>query len=485
MTKIQITKKLSIMLILQLIFTMVIVLGPSQSGVALPVSFTSTIFTASGTSSSHGVAVDSSGIVWWTDRGSPGAIVRQDPSFAPGDPTGTTIFALPSPLSNPITNQVDSAGNIWFGTSNNYIGKLDPTGPTFTAFGQLPSSCTFPDQLAFDAAGDVWFDCLTSASIGKLNVGTGTFDLFPTPTTSSGPSGITVDFTGIVWSIERSGDNVVRLDPALAIPGTSIGVTEFAVPTSPSAPETVKVCGNEVWFTELTRFNGAAQIGFLDKNTNAITEFTVDTSGSGGTYGLIIDGGGNPWVTNPNTPKIYGFDTSTNTATTFVTPTTPHHIALSPSGDLWYSDSQGEIVRMTPSVPLQPACAPLESPAEPRSKGYWKNHQEETEAHLGPSMTIGLLAVIDFETAQNVFNGNARNMNDILAAHLLATEINLWNGVTSCQEVIDAVAEAQALLAGDGWVGPGTGTPPLGADRDTAETLKDILDTFNSDGCSE
>ncbi|MFQ5950854.1 MAG: hypothetical protein ACE5KH_02080 [Candidatus Geothermarchaeales archaeon] len=120
----------------------------------------------------------------------------------------------------------------------------------------------------------------------------------------------------------------------------------------------MKICGNRVWFTELSRSGGAAQIGFFDTLTSSITEFDVDTTGSGGTYGLVVDGDGNPWTTNPDEPKIYGFDMGSNAATTFATPTTPHHIALSPSGELWYTDSAGEIVRMTPDKLLKAPCEP-------------------------------------------------------------------------------------------------------------------------------
>ncbi len=341
---------------------------------ALPAGFVSTIFPAAGTSASHGVAVDANGIVWWAAFSSPGAIVRQDPSFVPG-PVGVTVYPLPGgALSGPITNQVDPTGNIWFGTSSQHIGKMTPGG-AFTDFGLIPEPGCFPDQLAFDAASppNVWFDCLGTDKLGRLNMPAGTYDMFVTPTANSGPSGITVDFTGIVWSIERNAHNVVRLDPALAVPNTSNGITEFAIPTPPAGPETVKVCGKRVWFSELS----VAEIGFLDKDTNSITEFPLEPGAT--TYGLVIDGDGNPWVTHPSQTKIYGFDVGTNIPTTYATPTTPHHIALSPSGELWYSDGQGQVVRLTPDVPLEPPCKPLEPPTTPP----------------GPSVVGGIAGLLD------------------------------------------------------------------------------------------
>ena len=50
-----------------------------------------------------------------------------------------------------------------------------------------------------------------------------------------------VDGSGIVWSIERSGDTVFRVDPAQVLPNTSAGMTAYAIPTLPSNPETVRL----------------------------------------------------------------------------------------------------------------------------------------------------------------------------------------------------------------------------------------------------
>ncbi len=92
--------------------------------------------------------------------------------------------------------------------------------------------------------------------------------------------------------------------------------------------------------------------------------------------------------------------------------------------------------------------------------------------------------VTDFDTAKLVFKVNAKNAHDMLAAQLLAAEINVWNGVPSCDKVDDAISDAQLELVGANYVGPGTTTAPKKGDKSAVNAIKDILDDFNNNGCS-
>jgi streptogramin lyase len=334
--------------------------SPQPAFGVLPTSFTSTVFPAPGALGSHGVAIDSNGIVWWTPIGA--QLIRQDPSFTPGDPAGFTIIATPHPALN---MAIDNQDNVWISNFDGVVTKYDPMANSFTNFGPI-GVCFILDHIHIHNDGKVYTTCLDGGFIIRLDPATGTVDTFPTPTSASTTSGITGDFTGILWSIERTADNVVHANPALMAPGTSAGMTEFAIPTPPSNPETVKACGDRIWFTQLSGF-GPVQLGVMNRVTNVITEFDLDPGASGGSYGLAVDGSGNPWMTNPSNPKIYGYDITTNTVTTFSTPTTPHHLAISPSGEIWYTDLESfapKIVRLTPDVPLAPACIPTAPPTK-------------------------------------------------------------------------------------------------------------------------
>ena len=148
------------------------------------------------------------------------------------------------------------------------------------------------------------------------------------------------------------------------VPNTFMGVTEFAIPNAPYSPETVKGCLDRIWFTGLTDGPNGPRVDYIDINTTGITIFDVDPGNSGGTYGLAVDGNGNPWATNPSNPKIYGIEIATNMVSIFPTPSPPHHIAISPTtGNLWYTDFQARVVQMVPDVPISPTCEATEPPA--------------------------------------------------------------------------------------------------------------------------
>jgi streptogramin lyase len=453
---------------------------PEPAFGTLPTSFTSTIFPAPAVAGSHGLAVDSNGIVWWVPVAN--QLVRQDPSFPPGDPSGFTIIATPHA---PVNIAIDDQDNVWISNDDGFVTKYDPVANSFTNFGPV-AGCFFLDHIHIHTDGKVYTTCLDGALIIRIDPGSGALDTFPTPTPASATGGITGDFTGILWSIERSADNVVRADPALMVPGTSSGITEFAIPTAPSNPETIKACGDRIWFTQLSGF-GPVRIGVIDRVSNILTEVEVDPGASGGTYGLVLDGDGNPWVTNPENPKIYGFDISTNTVTTFSTPTTAHHIAISPSGELWYTDFAAEVVRLTPNVPLKPPCLPTAPPpaapppAEPKTMGFWKNHESATMTLL--PRTLGTHTVDTLAKAKAVFDAaDAHNAHNMLAAQLLAAKLNKANGVpNSC--VATAISAADGVLPAAGYTGPDTTTPPQKAAKDAVNALKDELDKFNQNGC--
>ncbi len=120
----------------------------------------------------------------------------------------------------------------------------------------------------------------------------------------------------------------------------------------------------------------------------------------------------------------------------------------------------------------------------PRTIGFWKNHPVETEEHL--SILIGNFLVEDSEDANLVFNVSAKNAHDMLAAQLLAAEINVWNGVPSCQEVNVAIAAAQTLLGEteENYTEPGSTFPPKKGDKGIVNAIKNVLDDFNNNGCS-
>ena len=151
---------------------------------------------------------------------------------------------------------------------------------------------------------------------------------------------------------------------------------------------------------------------------------------------------------------------------------------------------------------------------EPRTIGYWKNwnsctggNQDQTAANNGgpnegwfilddllndPGYTIGVLQLddADCEDAVNVLDkreiagNNKKKANDAaynLASQLLAAQLNLSAGAETCQEVVDAVNEAQPLLESIGFDGMGNYLRPKdGQEYQEANVLAATLDMYNN-----
>ena len=336
-----------------------ILLATTSYAYAFPTSAVATVFPNVDGVSSHGVAVDSNGIVWYVPVGS--GLIGQDPSFAPGNPAGIFFRATPHPAVN---NAVDNQDNIWISNSDGFVTKYDPVLDMFTNFGPTPD-CLFLDHIHFHSDGFVYTTCLDGAHIFQIDPaipGAGGIVTFLVPSANSATAGITGDVNGDLWTIERSAHNVARGVLANMVPNTSIGVTEFAIPNSPYSPETVKACGDKVWFVGLNDGPNGPRVSNIDINTLVFTNVDVDPGNNGGTYGLAIDGTGNPFATNPNQPKVFGIDTSAgNAVTVFPTPTPAHHIAISPNGDLWYTDFGNRITQLVLDEPLTATCVPTGS----------------------------------------------------------------------------------------------------------------------------
>ena len=157
---------------------------------------------------------------------------------------------------------------------------------------------------------------------------------------------------------------------------------------------------------------------------------------------------------------------------------------------------------------------------EPRTIGFWSNwntctggNQDQTAAENGgpeagwyilddllksPGYVIGILELgeDDCKVAVYILNksdieAGKKKASDAaynLAAQLLAAELNLSAGAKTCQAVVDAVNEAQTLLAGIEFDGTGNYLDPKSVKKSKllqeraqrANELAFILDTYNN-----
>ena len=156
-------------------------------------------------------------------------------------PTGNfTQFPTPTPGSTPLDVAVDATGIVWFTEANGQIGRLDPATGVITEF----PVAGFPRQIDIATDGAVWWtERFTPQAVGRLDPATGQAQLFPV---SGGPEGIAPAAGGEMWFTQSTAGTVSRIG--------ATGVVEFtskAIKDSDPFGITVAADGDP-WFTMLS-----------------------------------------------------------------------------------------------------------------------------------------------------------------------------------------------------------------------------------------
>jgi hypothetical protein len=89
------------------------------------------------------------------------------------------------------------------------------------------------------------------------------------------------------------------------------------------------------------------------------------------------------------------------------------------------------------------------------------------------------------EEENNDNNNNELEMNayDQLAAQLLASKLNIENGVSTCEPIQTTIEYADTVLRNALYNGPGSTENPTSESRDYAFELIEVLDSYNNNGC--
>ena len=257
-------------------------------------------------------------------------IVLSGGSVVAGVPFTITVSVLDNG-GNPVPGYT---GTVHFASSDPQAGL--PADYTFTAADD--GVHTFSVTL-FTAGGQTLtaFDTAMPSLQGQAAV----VFAFATPTTNSGPNGITFGPDGNVWFVEANAGKIGRIAPD----GT---ITEFALPSSGSRPLSITTGpdGN-LWFTE---FNGNL-IGRISPDGSTIREFALPTLNSG-PEGIVAGPDGNLWFTEYTAGQVGVISPDGSTIIEFPLPTPnsgPMGITVGPDGNLWFTEFlAGQIGMISP-----------------------------------------------------------------------------------------------------------------------------------------
>lgn len=234
---------------------------------------------------------DDNGNMWFPDfdqTTSTAAIARISSSGL------TTEYPIPGATGAAYAIVAGPDGNMWFSTSDNFIGKVTPAGVVTT----YKVSNGRPTFMLVGPDGNMWFDFHTDAygeqrGIGRISM-SGTITFFDTP--PSGDSAPVIGADGNIWFIEYDNQKLVRVT-------TAGSVTEFNIPVDvPGVNGSVVhdlVAGNdsELWFVETTDSGPLSYTSNVIKMSTAgvftkLAPSPADTD----VHSLIAGNDGNMWA---------------------------------------------------------------------------------------------------------------------------------------------------------------------------------------------
>ena len=155
-----------------------------------------------------------------------------------------TEFAMPTPDASPSEVAVDASGIVWFtDAGTNQIGRLDPATGIITETPLLDGDANGPRGIAIATDGKVWFTKRFSHIVGFLDPSTNQVTEFPLATT--GPEGIAAAPDGSMWFSQSVAGNVAQI--------TSLGVITEGKAVKGSEPFGITVAPNgDPWYAELS-----------------------------------------------------------------------------------------------------------------------------------------------------------------------------------------------------------------------------------------
>jgi virginiamycin B lyase len=248
----------------------------------------------------HDPAVAPDGSLWYTGMRS-NTLGRLDPK------TGRIVeFTLKSPDSGPHGLVADKKGNIWF-TANQkeYVGKLDPTTGVVTEYPIPDPAARGPHTPVFDQKGVLWFTVQEGNFVGRLDPQTGMITLKKSPTPNSLPYGIAVNSKGTPFFCEFGINKLASINP------NTMEINEYLLPER-AGPRRLAITPQDViYYSDFSR----GYLGRLDPGTGEIREWPSPGGAESRPYGIAITPDGEVWYSEsgrkPNT--IVRFDPAAKT----------------------------------------------------------------------------------------------------------------------------------------------------------------------------
>lgn len=244
-------------------------------------------------------------------------------------------YEVPTPRSRPHDPATAPDGSLWYtGQGANKLGRLDPRTGEFKEY-SLKTRDSGPHGLVADQQGNIWFTAISGGYIGKLDPKTGEItEYHPPQGTEIDPHTPVFDHKGILWFTNEETNYIGRLDPKA---GKMI-LTKS--PTAHAVPYGIVVTQNDVpFFCEF----GTNKLASIDPNTMRIREYTLPAANARPRR-IALAPDGTIYYTDFARGYLGHFDPvggklMKEWASPGGTGSEPYGIAITKSGEVWYSES--------------------------------------------------------------------------------------------------------------------------------------------------
>jgi streptogramin lyase len=305
-----------------------------------------------------GTAFDSNGNVWVAVPGcnpTPDCGSKTSPGkievFNPTTSTWTATYQLPSGYGQALFLAFDASGNVWFPMFHtNQLGELDTTH-TFHAW-TMPTAASGPWDVVFDHNGELWITEHYGNKVAEFDPTTDTFvKEYATAASNSQPYGITVDIGNNIWFTENN-SSVAKIAEV-----TSTGVVqEYPIRNTSNSsltPHLITIDPNgNIWWTEgFVGMIGELKVASAVPGTNmGVTEYAYPQLCNGcstHTSGISVDSNGLIWFDDSLQNTFGSFpDTGTGTFSMYTAPSSRSHphdgLRVDSQNRVWFDEQYAE-----------------------------------------------------------------------------------------------------------------------------------------------
>jgi len=238
----------------------------------------------------HDPALGPDNSLWFTEQRA-NKIGRLDPT------TGRIReFPLRTPDSGPHGLVVDKQGNVWFtANSRGYIGKLNPESGEVTEYPLKDERAKDPHTPIFDAKGTLWFTVQEGNLIGRLDSKSGEVRLKEVPTPKARPYGIVVGKDGAPYFCEFGTNKLGRVDPV------TLEIREYALLSGARPRRIALALDGTLFYSDYAR----GMLGHFFPQDGRVEEWASPGGPTSKPYGIAVTPDGQVWYSesgvSPNT----------------------------------------------------------------------------------------------------------------------------------------------------------------------------------------